>query len=216
MAKGKKSGGDEYIVKHHTTYFLREVEDAYRPGQTRLAEQLAHHGQKVSTATKGDDPTVLYGVRDVDLARMKAEGALFTDQEVKAMEAGVTDNPSTEMEAATMLQPKGDTRSTLQAPALGADDANPSGPHPLTFHEMSPEQLSAYISSEELGVNDLLEIVSDDPTLASAILNAESIASDSEPREELVQGIAAILGTGSGKAPEGSEGVEGTLPEDAK
>jgi pyruvate/2-oxoglutarate dehydrogenase complex dihydrolipoamide acyltransferase (E2) component len=207
----------EAIVKFRSISFLVEVQDPFRPGETKMAMRVAEHGQKVTTEPRPDsfdaqEPNTVYGMTEYDFNRNKYLGAFFSDLEIDMLQAGVTDL-QTVREAGEPLA-AGDTTSTI----LGSNsDASPITPvggstnvHPLAFGEITEEQLAGYILERELSVNDLLKMVEANPDAADKILNAEFIATGSDPREGLAEGIAAIRSGGGIRGPEGSEGVEGS------
>lgn len=206
----------EYIVKFNTVSFLVEAPNIFDPGKTKLVPRIARHGQRVSTDTEGNDPNTIYGLREYDENKLLALGAFFSPHEVRAFEDGLTDETSTEQDAARLNVPRGDTGSTPRYPALGEDANIHGGEHPLAFGETPVEKLGDWIMQNDIPVNELLEIVEGDPSLANKVLQAENLATGSEPREGLAQGIAAILGTATGPAPKGSEGVEGTAPDEGE
>lgn len=202
----------EYTLKIHSAPILVERDNPFKPGEKRLVQRVLYHGGRVSTDADGDDPNVTYGLREYDELKLTHLGAFFSEGEQAAFEAGATDDLSEEPDAARLGAPRGD--SSL-SPAFGRPAGDSTEAHPLSFGEMTVEQFAAQIASDAMSVEDLLQALSENPhqEMATKILNAENMATGSEPREGLAEGIAEILGYRTGAAPEGSEGVEGTIPE---
>lgn len=160
------------------------------------AERFATHGMKVSTAESGDEPHTAYGLPMERLRWGDANGAFFSDAEVKAMEMGVTD---TQLPMESQAEPRGDvgtsihgTTSLAQATAIV-----PPAVHPLSFDEMDVMTMSNYMKEADLSANDILAIAEKSPHQAEFLYSAAIIANDGDPPDGLAEGIAEILGYGA-------------------
>lgn len=204
----------EAIIKFRLVEFYQEYEDPIDM-QTKRAVKYASHGQVLSTDESGDDPNAVYGVSESEFERLESQGVFFTPLEVNAMQAGVTDALSPYESTDSLRGPRGDTMSSIPV-AAGEPDHSPASvfggggtAHPLTAGEMQPWQVEELLRNEDVTPDDVLATVGNDPILAAKFLTAEQ-AVNPDPRQELVDGLTKVLGAASGRAPEGSEGVEGT------
>jgi pyruvate/2-oxoglutarate dehydrogenase complex dihydrolipoamide acyltransferase (E2) component len=203
--------------------------EVYRPytdpldGEEKRASRLVSHGQKVSSEDKRDTETTIYNVPEDEIKRLDVvhPGWAFSDQELKMMEAGVTDDFTVRESLDSSV--RGDTGSS-QAFSPGDTDASPTSvrggggeAHPLTLGEMLPWQIEEYMRNEKPSPDDLLQAVDeagpDGLRLARAFLDAETAITGGDLREELTSGITERFGF-SAVGPEGSEGVPGTVPEE--
>lgn len=199
----------EKIVKFRLIDFFARGPNPLEPDKEIMFSRQAVHGQTVSTEDSGPDANVVYGLSEKEAARLEALGAFFTDAEIEAMEAGVSDMAgSTE---------GGDHVSSIPYAGIGRDPGGPNQPHPLTFDQYTAEMFAVYMDEAQPSPQELLSIVEqsgDQTATGDKILAAEAALSGGESREELVEGVMTLLGRGTGTGPEGSEGVEGTAPDE--
>lgn len=205
----------EGIVQFRLVDYYAEYEDPI-DGQTKRSVKFAGHGQRLSTEESGDDANTVYGVRESEFQRLDKQGVFFSQTEVGAMEAGVTDVVGApESTDSIRGAARGDTHTSIADAAGDPDHSATSsmggsgGPHPLTFGQMAAWQIEEYLRNAEPSEQDILDSVGNDPVLAAKFLTAEQ-AVNPEPREELLAGLSKVLGGAQPRGPEGSEGVEGT------
>jgi len=89
---------------------------------------------------------------------------------------------------------------------------------PLSFGAMSAWQVEEWIRSAQPTADEMVDIVEAEPAegreaMARKLLTAESVAAGGEPRPEVVELLASVLGAAAVEGPLGPEGIEGTEPE---
>lgn len=181
----------EKYVKFLMVEFPALVPDPWNPSGDKVpAMRTARHGQKVTTEETPDAPedrdqNTVYGLQDYDLKRLDEMGAFFTDVEHVMFTNGVT-NDDRPQEGDVVGE--GDRTAT---PAFGAD-GEPIA-HPISLGEYTIEQLAELIKSDQIDADELVEAVVAEPTLRDLIVSAEELATEGQPREEVVQAIADAL-----------------------
>lgn len=205
----------EGLVKIRLTHFYVPVYDPIEQ-EDRVVERLVYHGQRVTTDAAPDgeapDPNTVYSVNEKEFRLRESQGVFFSDLEMQMMADGVTDDV---LPQEGTFAHQGDTRSTVVGdPDVSGVSTFGGGEvgHPLSLHEMAPWQVEEYLRRDDVTAKDLIDAVQQDPTIAHKILNAENVVSHGEPRPEVIQGIAGVLGIGTAPGPD-EQGVEGTAPE---
>lgn len=194
----------ERYVRFRYFHWYVPVEDPIT-GATYQSERFATHGMKVSTEESGDEPHTAYGLSEDRLKWGDLNGAFFSEAEVKAMEAGLTD---TQLPMESMAEPRGDVGTSVAGTTTlaQATAAVPPAVHPVAFEELDAMQLAEYIKSADLGTDDLLAIAAEKPAIAEGIYAAATIASGGEAPEGLAEGIAEIMSQGQSEAADATEG----------
>lgn len=212
-----------YIVKGRLVTWSVAMPNPLDPeGSKLLKTKMAFHGQRVSTEPEGDDPNVIYGLNEIEEARLLAEPSNFFSQaEIDAMNAGVTDDLS--LVEGSPESPRGDTHTSI--PTMADPDGSPvtavggSGtPHPLSFEEMAPWQIAGYIKDAGLGADEIISIVEANPLLAPKFMTAltdSQLGLGKTGDDPEVEALAELQGVAV-RGPEGSEGIEMTLPADVE
>jgi len=198
----------EHIVKSRLFHYYVEVPDELDTSKTKLAYQEASHGQRITTETADadSDPNVKYGLREPDELRGLRDGHFFSDAEVAVMDAGLTD-----------------TIDMAPFPGMGYDpgavgfvDAG----HPLTFEQMTAEQVAELHEAGTIDDDDLVDAVNkagDKEAMGNKVLTALEINLGEDIGDSaLAATVTELIGRGAPRGPEGGDGVEGTLPEGAE
>lgn len=170
----------ERIIKARLVTFWEENDSSVMPGQKVLTERIAHLGQKV------DIP------RDVDVKRLEDLGALYTEDEEKAIEAGTYDG----FDAATLARARG---GDFTGPAV----VQPAdGEHGGDVASMSAPDIAAIINPSKFGndgakltIPETLSLVPEnaDSETVQKFIDAENIATDNEPRTGVVEALEKRL-----------------------
>jgi pyruvate/2-oxoglutarate dehydrogenase complex dihydrolipoamide acyltransferase (E2) component len=196
--------------------------------QEIMVERYATHGMKVSTAEHGDEPHTAYGLPEERLRWGDLNGAFFSEAEVKAMEAGVTD---TQLPMESQAEPRGDVGTTVSGTTslAQATEIAPPAVHPLAFEEMNIMQLAEVF--KDISTDEILEIAAATPSTAEFVYSAAVMAHGGVAPEGLTEGIAEIMGrgvadpglTGRGVEYDGEETEDGgptqegaTVPEESE
>lgn len=167
--------------------------------EPRKWQRMATYGDILSSTegTDGQPEGWHYDVPESEFKRLEIShpGCFFSDEEVAASEAlGVQQEVFVNGEFRTA----GETV-------------------PLAFNTMSEWQLEEWIKTAQPTADELVAVVEAEPVegqepMARKLLNAESAATGGDPREEVVELLAAVLGAGASRGPDGHEGVPGTAP----
>ena len=66
----------------------------------------------------------------------------------------------------------------------------------LDVHTATADQLALWIQQEHPTVNDVVRASEGDPEVAKKLLEAESLATDGEPRKGVIEGLTAVVSRG--------------------
>jgi hypothetical protein len=148
--------------------------------ETVLQEGLARLGETVDIT------------RPYDLARGEELGAFFSDEDVKAIEEGTYRGPDAPAVAQARLAMAQTTIQPIEGEGASANIA-----------DMSTEEVAELIKNEKLNVNDTIALADEnDVDSINKVLDAEVIATDSEPRVGVEKGLEAKLSAASANSPE--------------
>lgn len=159
----------ERIVKFRLITYFNEVDSPVDPNQRVLTEKIAHLGEKVDIE------------RDADLKRLDELGALYTDDEAKAIEDGSYNGP----DRAILFAARG---SQQAAPSIEPADGEHGG-----TDQMDAATLGDFIVEHKLNVDQTVALAGDDPDSIQKVLDAENIATDNEPRKGVLDRLEAKL-----------------------
>lgn len=127
--------------------------------------------------------------REEDIERGERLGAFFSDEENSAIEDGSYRGPSYDQ---------------LRTNAGTTEGAQTAESHDIT--SMSDEQIAEIIASgnggKGLSVAETVALAGDDKDLAEKVLDAEIIASQSDPRKGVEKGLEAIISRANSNPPE--------------
>jgi pyruvate/2-oxoglutarate dehydrogenase complex dihydrolipoamide acyltransferase (E2) component len=184
----------EGIVKFRLTEYFKKGRNPLQPDQDVFYLERAVHGEKISTEeapTDGTaDPGTHYGCSEDQYRNLAAQGVFFAQEEVEARD---------------VVGP--DVLSTTAQPGIGRDPGATIGEgHPLSFDEMSQDQLQAVLSVLDPDAETLVGVVARSAT-------PETLAEYEDGVPEAALAINEYLGRGESVGPEGSEGVQSTLPD---
>lgn len=169
------------IVKYRAAHFYKGFTDPIT-AEPRIGEKTVYYGQTLHTEDGDDTQTDVYGVPEAELNRLRKSGMLMTSQEADAYE-----NPPGENAVASEI--------VTESGAVIRGDVEPP-----PFHEMAHWQIEDYLRTAEPTPDEILAHIKDTPPehqeeVAHKFLNAENVVTAGEPREELLPGVVALLGT---------------------
>ncbi len=167
----------EKRIKFRLFYWFEETGDKDAAGNPILRERTGTFGQVV------DIP------RDVDVERGEALGAFFSDEESKGIEDGSYRGPAYDQLRTNAGLPTGPT---------GEGTVQPTDSEVPDIADMDSAEIAEIISSggeggKALNVNETIALARDDKDLAEKVLDAEVIASESDPRVGVEKGLEAIM-----------------------
>jgi len=165
----------EKMIKHLLFTYGREVlnphyvEGGDQPEYV-VSEGLGHLGDVIDIT------------RSYDLERGERLDAFYTDEERKQIEAGSyqgLDSPSV-------------YQARLQKAQQAIQPADGEGAQ-AGVSEMSTEDVAEHISENKLNVQETIALAGDDPDDIEKVLDAESIATEGEPRAGVTKALEARL-----------------------
>lgn len=163
---------NERIVKFRLVTYFDEVPNQVSPlGDPVLVERYASMGEHVH-------------LRPADEKRLDGLGALYSDEEAKA----ITEGTYTGADAALLASfRQGQKPPSLIQPAEGEGSGD--------IREMSTEQLADYIAENNLNVQDTLALLPEDADEddINKLLDAEGLASENDPRVGVTKTLEARL-----------------------
>jgi pyruvate/2-oxoglutarate dehydrogenase complex dihydrolipoamide acyltransferase (E2) component len=164
------------IVKDRLFTWFEEVESPAAPGQMVLGERLANMGEEVEVAR----------MRDIDFQKGVRLGSFYSDEEADAIRLGTY---------------RGSDYMVLSAARRGLRPVNPiqpvEGEGALNVAEASTDELADYIKSNSLTPSAVIALAGDDPDTIEKVLDAETLATGNDPREEVVNALEEKLANAS-------------------
>lgn len=170
------------IIKHRLFTWFEETASLVKQGETVLTERINHMGDEVDIT----NPDYY--------ERGKLLGSFYTDAEADKIREGTYRG----RDAAILARFRAGQFQAPQAAALAVE-----GEHG-DVEQMDAMQLSEYIRQNELTPEDVIALAGDTEESINKVLEAESYATDYEPREEVVAGLEAKLT----EVRDGGNGVE--------
>lgn len=171
----------EKRIKFRLFHFYEEVAVPGDTSKTMLVERYASFGQTADIS------------REEDIARGEKLGAFFSDEESQAIEDGTYRGPAYDQ-----------LRSNAGNPGEGSQQALGAGTPDISG--MSDEQIAELIQNgndgQGLNVAETVALAGNDKDLAEKVLDAEIIASESDPRKGVEKGLEAIISRANSQPPE--------------
>lgn len=162
----------ERIVRFRLITFFDQIENQVTPnGDDVLVERTASMGEHVN-------------LRPQDEKRLDSLGALYTAEEAKAILGGEYNGPDRAI-LATFRE--GQRPASLIQPVEGEGVAD--------FKAMSSEQLADFIAENKPTVKETIDLLPEDADEddINKLLDAETIATESDPRAGVVKTLEARL-----------------------
>jgi hypothetical protein len=122
--------------------------------------------------------------RPYDLARGEEFGAFFTDEERKAIEEGTYRG----VDAPAVMEARLSQERAIITPIEGE---GPAGDADVST--MSVEEVAGLIEDRKLNVQQTVDLAGEDPDDIEKVLDAESLATENEPRAGVTKGLEARL-----------------------
>lgn len=160
----------ERTIKFRLFNYWEETGEKDVAGNPVLVARLVSFGETV------DIP------RDEDVKRGEKLGAFFSAEDAKAIKAGTYSGPQ-----AALLSGRPQASGEAQVQDLGEIDVASA----------SAEEIAEFINENRLNVQETLDLAGDDPDLAEKVLDAEGLATDSDPRVGVERGLEAIMARAS-------------------
>lgn len=157
------------IIKHRLFTWFEEVDSPVQPGTTVLAERIAHHGEEVDVTN------------DAHIRRGEELNAFYTDEEADAIRAGTYRGQDAEI----LYRRRAGITPQPQIEAI--DD---EGPQTQT---LTTEELADYIKENNLSADQTVNLAGDDLESIERVLDAENIATDNDPRPDVVHHLEAKM-----------------------
>lgn len=161
----------EKMIKHRLFTWFEEVPSKVVKGEMGLVERIAHHGEVVDITN------------DEYLARGEELDSFYSDADRKAIEDGTY--RGFDAEAVYRMR-------AGQRPVNPIEPADGEGPQ---IQSLDAEELAEYIKENNLNVDATVALVGNDPTLEDIekVLDAESIATDNDPRKGVTHALEAKM-----------------------
>jgi hypothetical protein len=158
----------ERIVKFRLVTYFDEVPNQVTPqGENVLVERTASLGEKIA-------------LREADEKRLDSLGALYTEDEAKAIEEGKYQG----VDAALLAASRGGVRPQGQIqPADGEGEAS----------AMDAAELAQYIRENRLNIGETVALAGEDAESIQRVLDAENIATDNAPRAGVTEQLERRL-----------------------
>lgn len=177
----------ERIVRYRQITYWDEVENQAQPnGDPVFIERIASKGEVVQ-------------LRPQDEQRLDAQpygGALYTPEEQSAIEDGTYSGFDADHLALVRAQghtqgpaPPPEQRQLTAAPGEAQDIGN-EGPQ---TEGLSIDELAEYIRENDLTPDQTVALAGDDPDSINRVLDAETQATDNDPRQEVVGRLESKL-----------------------
>lgn len=169
------------MIKFRSFFYYVERPALGVPDQNLLAEKMGFFGEE------HDIP------REEDLARGEELGAFFTDDEVEQIKAGKYTGPEAELlgqEPMSVALTEEEAATQRQAMPQNAGDGAPAVG--IDVREEDAETIALYIKSQKLTVAETVALAEGDAELAEKVLDAEGMATNSDPRKGVVEALEAI------------------------
>jgi pyruvate/2-oxoglutarate dehydrogenase complex dihydrolipoamide acyltransferase (E2) component len=177
----------EVIIKHRLFTWFKEVDSPMQPGTTVLQEQIAHMGEEV------DITNPAYVTRGQEL------GAFYTDEEAEKIRNGTYNGPD-RMILANM-------RAGIKPVAL----IQPvDGEGAVDLDALSVDELADHIRNNSLTPQQVIDLAGDDEESIEKVLDAETMATDNEPRDDVVEALEAKLTAAAAASGSGGPQVDAT------
>lgn len=166
----------EVMIKHLLVTWFRNEPSAVDPDQTVRLEKINRVGDVVDI----DD--------EASYKRLEDLGAFFTDEEREQIEAGTYTGAG----AAQVYSARGQTSAN---PTPLIEDAEGEG---RQVDNLSSEELAEYIKGNNLSSEETIALAGDDEGSINKVLEAENMATNNDPRADVVAGLEAKLTAASG------------------
>lgn len=166
----------EKTVKVLMLSYYEEVDSPYEVGKRILAERIAHLGETVDIT------------RELELNRLEALGAFYTDEELKQIEDGTYRG----VDAAAVRQRLSEARVVQPL----EDEGSGGTLSPEDVAGMSDEEIARHIIDNKLGVAETVALGGDDAESIEKVLDAESLVANenqADPRKGVIGGLEARL-----------------------
>lgn len=153
------------IIKFRLFTWFEEVDSPVMPGQTVLAERIAHLGEKI------DITNPAYVTRGEEL------GAFYTDEEAAAIEDGTY---------------RGFDSDAVFRARAGINPVSPIEPvegEGINVDSLSDEEIAEYIRENNLNVDETVALAGNTVESIEKILDAEKIYTDNDPRVGVEKGL---------------------------
>ena len=170
----------EKQIKFRLFHYYEEGPDPTDDSKKVLREKVASFGQIVDIE------------REEDIERGERLGAFYSDEEKDAIAEGSFRGPGAEELRSNAGLPGGQT---------GEGTVEPVDGEVPDISDMSSEEVAQIISEGNggrgLNVNETIALAQNDAELAEKVLDAETIASESDPRAGVEKALEKIMSEGN-------------------
>lgn len=179
----------EKMIKHLLFSYGSEIDNPmYVEGEEGVPSRVVVEG----LASIGSTVDI---TRQYDLVRGEEYDAFFTDEEKAAIDEGTYDGP-----LLPALQAHGylGGQSAYQGQSIEQIEAmSGGGGAPIDVASSSAEEIAEFISTNKPNVSETVALAQNDPDLAEKVLDAEVIATESDPRTGVENALEKVMSSSS-------------------
>ena len=197
----------EGTLKVRLASFYVEEPHPFLVDQLARVEEQATFGQVLTTDERPEDPAerdpnTHYAVPEQEMKRISYLDGFFSDEELERIDRMAESGLDTQ-EAARLLSAGPHAEATAMAQlrtaginadaAATGDAAATSGEKFVDVREMDDTEIADWIGENRPNVDQTIALAQNDRDLAEKVLDAETIATDQDPRAGVERGLEAII-----------------------